>query len=230
MGTVPPWEPLDPVPALPSVNFPGASISILPAAGWQFLLWGERWVRCGEGADSDSEQRPGAPTLTLLSTSPVPWQQCHPARAAKRPPPPPGGCLPPPLPCPGEPQPAFLQPPPPPPPWAQQRAGPIGCSWRTARIVLSTEALGRTTTNQTNKADPKEANLQVLPARGRVLEPSCRRCAMGKPPQPLPGRWSWQWSGFLGGERDQQEVICSEKPSPAWWDPAGVPASPANVL
>lgn len=57
-------------------------------------------MRCGEGADSDSEQRPGAPTLTLLTTSPVPWRQCHPARAAKRPPPP-GRCLPPPLPCPG---------------------------------------------------------------------------------------------------------------------------------
>lgn len=46
--------------------------------------------------------------------------------------------------------------------------------------MLSAEALGRTTTKQANKADPKEANLQVLPARGRVLEPSCQRCAMGK--------------------------------------------------
>lgn len=77
----------------------------------------------------------------------------------------------------------------------------------------------QTPKKQTSRCCLHGAGCWSLPASG---------VRWAKPPQPLPGRWSWQWSGFFGGERDQEEVICSEKPSPAWWDPAGVPASPAK--
>lgn len=61
-------------------------------------------------------------------------------------------------------------------PWLMQRAGPISCSWRTARIVLSAEALGKPANKHANKQKPNEATKQEKPqpsSRGlRSMHPS----------------------------------------------------------
>lgn len=160
-------------------------------------------MRCGEGADSDSEQRPGAPTLTLLTTSPVPWRQCHPARAAKRPPPP-GRCLPPPLPCPGV---------------ASSSWGATACLSPASSSPGSAEGWShrlqledrphcavRRGAGENNNQTGKQSRPQrskppgaVLPAQGRVLEPSCQRCAMGKASPASPREVELAVVRFLGG-------------------------------
>jgi len=67
-------------------------------------------------------------------------------------------------PCPGELEPEFGQQQPPSlAPLARARAGPVRCSWRTARIVLSAEAPGKPANTHANKQNPKEAIRQEKP-------------------------------------------------------------------